>query len=176
MARGRDLVHGTRGAVFSGSAGAVLLYRSPDLVSWEYMHPLCVGAEPGYNRWLVPDFFPLGDRHVLLATATSRGRSGKAIYMVGEYRDHRFTPEVEGYLDTHPMGLRPHPAPAPPQGVAQEGRRLLSPVLGMRAWQPAGPDPRAARRHGPGESPPSRKEHVRPTAAPVNASAMVRGD
>ena len=23
--------------------------------------------------------------------------------MIGEYRDHRFTPEVEGYLDTHPM-------------------------------------------------------------------------
>ena len=91
------------GCGFLGVGGAVLLYRSPDLVSWEYMHPLCVGSDPGYNRWLVPDFFPLGDRHVLLAAATSRGRSGKAVYMVGEYRDHRFTPEVEGFLDTHPM-------------------------------------------------------------------------
>ena len=91
------------GCGFLGVGGAVLLYRSPDLVSWEYMHPLCVGTDPEYNRWLVPDFFALGDRHVLLAAATSRGRSGKAVYMVGEYRGHRFTPESEGFLDTHPM-------------------------------------------------------------------------
>ena len=91
------------GCGFLGVGGAVLLYRSPDLISWEYMHPLCVGSDPEYNRWLVPDFFPLGDRHVLLAAATSRGRSGKAVYMVGEYRGHRFIPESEGFLDTHPM-------------------------------------------------------------------------
>ena len=91
------------GCGFLGVGGAVLLYRSRDLISWEYMHPLCVGSDPEYNRWLVPDFFPLGDRHVLLAAATSRGRSGKAVYMVGEYRAHRFTPESEGFLDTHPM-------------------------------------------------------------------------
>ena len=46
MAGGRDLVHGAR-CGFLGVGGAVLLYRSPDLISWEYMHPLCVGSRPG---------------------------------------------------------------------------------------------------------------------------------
>ena len=67
------------GCGFLGTGGALLLYRSPDLIKWEYLHPLCVGTEPEFNRWLVPDFFPLGDRHVLLTAATTRGESGKAI-------------------------------------------------------------------------------------------------
>ena len=116
------------GCGFLGVGGAVLLYRSPDLVSWEYLHPLCVGSDPQYNRWLVPDFFPLGDRHVLLAAATSRGRSGKAVYMVGEYRGHRFTPESEGFLDTHPMACF-HCARTL---LDPSGRRILFGVLAER--------------------------------------------
>ena len=91
------------GCGFLGVGGALLLYRSPDLLSWEYLHPLCQGDDPNYNRWLVPDFFPLGDKHVLLTAATSRGLSGKSVYMVGSYQDHRFVPETEGFVDTHPM-------------------------------------------------------------------------
>lgn len=91
------------GCGFLGMGGALLLYRSPDLIEWKYLHPLCVGTEPEFNRWLVPDFFPLGDRHVLLTAATTRGESGKVIYMTGCYDDHRFTPQVEGFLDAYPM-------------------------------------------------------------------------
>ena len=65
-----------------------------------------VGNEPEFNRWLVPDFFPLGDKHVLLTAATTRGQSGKSIYMIGAYQDLRFEPESEGFVDAAPPSSR----------------------------------------------------------------------
>ena len=64
--RGDDGWYLALGSGFMGVGGALLLYRSDDLLDWEYLHPLCAGAEPEFNRWLVPDFFPLDGRHVLL--------------------------------------------------------------------------------------------------------------
>src|SRR5262249_12373772 len=74
--------------------GMILLYRSPDLHRWTYLHPLCEGpgaGQPAANpvdngtMWECPDFFPLGDRHVLLYATM-----GKVRYRVGTYRDLRF--------------------------------------------------------------------------------------
>ena len=79
------------GGKIDGVGGAALLYRSRDLIEWEYLHPLCVGdqAETG-TIWECPDFFPLGDKHVLLISPIPLR---KTLYMVGTYADHRFTPE-----------------------------------------------------------------------------------
>ena len=38
------------GSGFMGIGGAVLLYRSRNLLDWEYQHPLCVGDQPEFNR------------------------------------------------------------------------------------------------------------------------------
>jgi beta-fructofuranosidase len=77
-----------------GQGGAALLYRSPDLVRWKYQHPLFVGeAERTGHDFECPDFFPLGDRHVLL---TSRG---KTHWHVGRYDGERFTLERRGVTD-----------------------------------------------------------------------------
>lgn len=74
--------------------GAALLYRSPDLIHWDYVHPLFVGdaAETGHD-FECPDFFPLGDQHVLL---TSRGQTW---WHAGRTADHRFTRERWGVVD-----------------------------------------------------------------------------
>ena len=76
------------------ASGAAFLYRSTDLVHWDYLHPLYVGPE---IRDECPDFFPLdgpqGRKWVLL---TSRGRTHWAI---GRYEDHRFIPETTGTVD-----------------------------------------------------------------------------
>jgi beta-fructofuranosidase len=47
--------------------GAILLYRSKDLRTWEYLHPALVGdkAKTG-DMWECPNFFPLGDKWVLM--------------------------------------------------------------------------------------------------------------
>ena len=119
------------GASFKYAAGAILLYQSPDLVQWEYMHPLCVGSEveKTYDRWLVPDFFPLGDRHVLLVQVTTADKSkpGFSAYFVGDYTNNCFVPEYQGYLETNPG-----PNLAARTLVDGNGRRILWGQLGAR--------------------------------------------
>jgi beta-fructofuranosidase len=83
--------------------GAILLYRSPDLRHWTYLHPLVEGASTNDNSvnpvdtgemWECPDFFPLGDKHVLLISTM-----GKVRWKVGTYANLRFAPEKEGVVD-----------------------------------------------------------------------------
>ena len=83
--------------------GAVLLYSSPDLRHWTYLHPLVEGSPSGKkiknpvdsgDMWECPDFFPLGNKHVLLISTM-----GKVRWKVGTYANQRFTPEKEGVVD-----------------------------------------------------------------------------
>ena len=85
------------GSAVPGVGGAVLLYRSRDLLHWEYVGPLCVGdkAQTG-EIWECPNFFPLGDRYVLIISPIPFGR---AIYLVGDYDGTKFVPTVQGELD-----------------------------------------------------------------------------
>jgi beta-fructofuranosidase len=92
------------GSGIHGLGGAALLYRSPDLVHWEYLNPILVGDEDQAGpiwtgtMWECPDFFSLGDRHVLVVSAHER-RPLYTVYFVGTYADHRFPPKVLGKLD-----------------------------------------------------------------------------
>jgi beta-fructofuranosidase len=93
------------GSGFNKVGGAVLLYTSRDGRNWSYLHPLAQGK---WNRssqsnpvdtgemWECPDFFPLGDRHVLLYS-TER----KVYWEVGTFdkSDLRFHSETRGLLD-----------------------------------------------------------------------------
>jgi beta-fructofuranosidase len=92
-----DLWYQVIGGKIEGVGGAALLYRSRDLSEWEYLHPLCVGdqAETG-TVWECPDFFALGDKHVLLISPIPLR---KTLYLVGTYADQCFTPEHAGVLD-----------------------------------------------------------------------------
>lgn len=85
------------GSGFQDVGGAVLLYRSADLVAWEYLGPLCTGdkAEMGHI-WECPNFFPLGDKHVLIISPVPLK---KATYFVGDYHDRRFAPASGGDVD-----------------------------------------------------------------------------
>jgi beta-fructofuranosidase len=85
------------GGKIAGVGGAALLYRSRDLLEWEYLHPLCVGdqAETGVI-WECPDFFPLGDKHVLMISPIPLK---KTLYLIGTYAERRFIPERAGVVD-----------------------------------------------------------------------------
>jgi len=93
------------GSGFSKIGGAVLLYRSKDARNWEYLHPLAQGTwngEPSSNpvpsgeMWECPDFFQLGDKHVLLYSTAHT-----TFWEVGEFdrRELRFHSERKGRLD-----------------------------------------------------------------------------
>ena len=83
--------------------GAILLYNSTDLRHWTYLHPLIEGAPTNIKSknpvdtgemWECPDFFPLGEKHVLLVSTM-----GKVRWKVGTYANQRFTAEKEGVVD-----------------------------------------------------------------------------
>lgn len=91
------------GSGIRDKGGVILLYSSPDLRRWAYLHPLVEGTPSGKSAvnpvdtgdmWECPDFFPLGDKHVLLISTM-----GKVHWQVGTYSDQRFTPERDGVVD-----------------------------------------------------------------------------
>jgi beta-fructofuranosidase len=93
------------GSGIRGRGGAALLYRSPDLLQWEYLHPLHVGdrnqTQPVWTggMWECPDFFALGDRQVLVVSVWDDERLYYPVYFTGAYADHRFTPALARRLD-----------------------------------------------------------------------------
>jgi sucrose-6-phosphate hydrolase SacC (GH32 family) len=68
------------------------LFQSQDLVHWEYCRPF-YSPNPDWTDPLedcaCPDFFKLGNRHVLSCISHARG----ARYYLGQYRNGTFTPE-----------------------------------------------------------------------------------
>jgi len=91
------------GSGVHGKGGIILLYTSTDLRHWTYLHPLIEGSPSSSasanpvdtgEMWECPDFFPLGNKHVLLISTM-----GKVRWKVGTYANQRFTPEKEGVVD-----------------------------------------------------------------------------
>lgn len=117
------------GSGIKGAGGAVLLYRSQDLLRWEYLHELSrneagdgdrvgdrIGDRIGDRMWECPNFFPLGDRHVLLVSSVP---SHAVLAMTGEYRAHRFTPDSMAVLGEGGSFY------APQVMLDEHGRRLI---------------------------------------------------
>jgi beta-fructofuranosidase len=93
------------GSGIRGQGAVILLYRSTDLHHWEYLHVLAHAsgkapqngdpADAG-EMWECPDFFPLGDKHVLIHST-----AGKSWWQVGTLDTEAmvFHPERSGALD-----------------------------------------------------------------------------
>src|SRR5919202_458620 len=113
------------GAGIKGVGGTALLYRSPDLRTWEYLHPLCTGdkrrTEPIWtgSMWECPDFFRLGDRQVLIVSVWDQEELYYPAYATGRYAGHRFMPEQEGMVD---LGRSFY---APQSFADDRGRRIM---------------------------------------------------
>ena len=112
-------VEGDTYYALTGNSGAAppdvaYLYTSKDFAHWEYLHPFYEGGI--FTEWGedcgCPDFFRLGDKHVLSFTSHPRG----AQFYIGTYANQRFTPERHKRLALGNTG-RP--------GVYNEGLTLL---------------------------------------------------
>ena len=89
--------------------GAALLYRSTEggLHNWEYMHPLLIGdvhqMAPLWtgSMWECPDFFSLGEGHILVVSVWYAEHLYYSVCFTGTYSnsDHRFVPEHLHKLD-----------------------------------------------------------------------------
>ena len=85
------------GSGIQGHGGAALLYTSPDLIHWTYLHPLLAANDATYGEmWECPGLFPFGERHLLIYSALPERR---AYAFRGTYADQRFTPERRISLD-----------------------------------------------------------------------------
>lgn len=77
------------GSAVKGVGGTALLYRSKNLISWEYRKPLLVGdRETSGVFWEMPIFVPLGSDHALIVCEVP----GRASYWVGTWKNETFTP------------------------------------------------------------------------------------
>jgi len=108
-----------------GGVGQALLYRSPDLRRWEYLHPFVPAHADGVcddtgQIWECPNFFALDGEHVLLV---SRWQGTALTYpnaLVGRYAERRFHPGSRQRLD---WGYRCFYAPL--SLLDDRGRRLV---------------------------------------------------
>lgn len=100
--------------------GKALLYRSNDLIEWEYVNVLAESDENQGNVWECPDIFPLGDKHVLIASPME-AKMGKTMYVVGNlnYETGKFT---QGYYQKMDFGPDFY---APQSLLDDKGRRII---------------------------------------------------
>ncbi|MFN8479321.1 MAG: glycoside hydrolase family 32 protein [Kouleothrix sp.] len=114
------------GAGIQGRGGAALLYRSATLREWEYLHPLCVGDIHSHaplwtgGMWECPDFFALGDRHVLSVSVWHEEQLYYSIAMVGAYQNYQLVPNVVHKLDYGDRYFY-----APQSFTDAQGRRIM---------------------------------------------------
>lgn len=105
--------------------GATLLYTSRDLHHWDYVGILYSRdqtlTEPVWTgpMWECPQFFPLGDKHVLLFGVHDGGRLCHTVCAIGTYTNRAFVPESIGRFD---LGADYY---APSAMVDDRGRRLV---------------------------------------------------
>ena len=109
----------------------VLIYRSVNLLEWEYLNVLAESrGEWGY-MWECPDIYPLGDRHVLMFSPMGV-HERTVVYMVGDlnYKTGKFNYTVTGEID---WGFDYY---APQSFLDNKGRRILIGWANAWDWMP----------------------------------------
>lgn len=113
------------GSGIEKQGGVVLLYRSDDLRTWRYLHPLAI-EQPELNLdgalvstgWECPDFFFIDEHPVLLACEWD-GDPISSSWWRGQMSAHRFTATNKGPTDAGDALY------APQTLLAEDGRRLF---------------------------------------------------
>ncbi len=113
------------GAGIAGVGGDALLYSSVNLLEWEYLGSLMAKSPRDRGTmWECPDFFPLGDRHVLLVSRLPHLMGGdiwrtRVQCMSGGFEGHKFRPIRTDVLDAGGNFY------APQTMLDDAGRRLM---------------------------------------------------
>lgn len=116
--------------------GLVVLFRSSDLHSWDYIGIMDRSDEPSGGVWECPDFFRLGQKDILMISPQGKAPEGlkyhnhhSVCYRVGtmDYEKGRFVAEfmdeVDGGFDFY----------APQTLLDAQGRRIM--IAWMHMWQ-----------------------------------------
>lgn len=109
-------------AIFGGQPGAgtvATLFKSKDMDNWEYVGPFLANDMPGIaadDDISCPDFFKIGNKHMLLCISHKRG----CRYYLGRWENEKFYPESHAWMNG-PGGT----FFAPESLVDSQGRRIM---------------------------------------------------
>lgn len=114
-----------------GNRGQALLYRSKDMLQWEFFNVLAESRGEWGSMWECPDFYPLGEKYVLSFSPMNAG-DHTAVYFVGDfdYDTGKFDYHVSGEMD---WGLDFY---APQSFQAPDGRRIVVGWSNEWEWMP----------------------------------------
>ena len=104
-------------AIFGGNPATI--FKAKQLDGWEYVGPLLDHDMPGVDDFediSCPDFFPIGDKHMLLCISHPRG----CRYYLGRWENERFVPESH-----HRMNWPGGTCFAPESLLDGQGRRIM---------------------------------------------------
>ncbi len=111
--------------------GKALLYRSDDLEDWDYIGVMAQSDGTLGTMWECPDFFPLGEKYVLIFSPMGLGKV-KGLYLVGDFDDvtGKFTWQTKGEID---YGCDYY---APQTMEDDKHRRIMFGWLNSWGWMP----------------------------------------
>ena len=115
--------------------GALFLYRSADLRTWQYVGVFAAAADHGLDGviWECPDVFVIGDTTVVVVSVWD-GQPPYAMWLTGQVTGHRFVPRASGRCDAG------HRYYAPQSLALADGRRIAFGWLRECLGELAGPD------------------------------------
>ena len=89
------------GGGLADRGGALFLYRSADLRSWQYVGIFAAAADHGLDGmiWECPDVFALGDS-VVVVVSVDDSKPPYAMWMTGQVAGHIFSPRAAGRCDS----------------------------------------------------------------------------
>lgn len=113
------------GSGIVGQGGCILLYRSADLLDWDYVGPFLIGDAASVDRpwtgtvWECPQLVEVDGATILIVSVNDAWRTLYSIYFVGERVGDTFVPRRSDRLDGGPDLY------APAVMTDAVGRRLL---------------------------------------------------
>jgi beta-fructofuranosidase len=116
--------------------GQVLLFRSDDLKNWQFDHVLVSDIDPDVYMLECPDFFPLGDKWILMFSPQGMKAKGyqyrnrfQSGYIVGDWQPGQQFSMIKPFQEMD-FG---HDFYAPQSFLAADGRRLIFAWMDM--WE-----------------------------------------
>lgn len=111
--------------------GMALLYRSEDLLHWDYFNILAESRGEWGFMWECPDFFEMDGKYVLTFSPMGSG-DHTSVYLVGDfdYETGRFDYHISGEMD---WGFDYY---APQSFLAPDGRRITVTWANEWEWMP----------------------------------------
>lgn len=108
-----------------------LLYKSSNMFDWEFVNVLAESRGEWGFMWECPDFYPLGDKYVLMFSPMGGGER-TSVYLVGDfdYNTGKFCYNISGEID---WGFDYY---APQSFKAPDGRRLIVGWGNCWDWMP----------------------------------------